>query len=83
MSYTELTCKEVRCRKQHLCSWCGNVILKGEQAQYRSGIFQGDFGAGYEHPECYEAMMSIPSKDFPHDEGWMPGDYLRGSTEWA
>jgi hypothetical protein len=32
------------------------------------------------HPECYEAMMSLDPGDL--QEGWMPGDFERGQTEW-
>ncbi len=81
MSCEGLTSKEVKCRKPHQCSWCGATIEKGETAQYRAYIFHGDFTWGWEHPECYEAMLTLPN-DVALD-GWMAGDFMRGSVEYA
>ena len=82
MSYHELKRKEVRCRKRHQCAWCGEMIFENEMAIYRSYIFNGDFVNSWEHPECYTAMQSLPNSEIAED-GWLPGDYLRGSIEWA
>ena len=77
----ELKNKEVICAKMHVCGWCGEWIDIGEKAQYRVYKWEGDFVDGHEHPECYQAMLTLDYRDA--QEGWMPGDYKRGSTEWA
>lgn len=78
-SYTTLADEWVTTRKVHQCDWCGELIEKGTKARRRVGIFEGDFCEGRQHPECYAAM-----EDAPHDvvcEGWMAGDFPRGSNE--
>jgi len=55
---TELTNKQVVCRKPHRCTWCGEWIEKKKPAQYRSGVHEGDFHSDYFHPECYSAMCN-------------------------
>lgn len=79
--YYEFKNKVVVCRKDHQCSWCGEMILTGEEAQNRRYIWEAQFVLSWEHPECYEAMTTLGWRDA--QDGWMPGDYKRGSTEWA
>lgn len=76
---TSLKDKEVTTRKRHRCEWCGELIESGERAQYRVYIFEG-FTTGYMHLECREAMDDYPDKRDLAD-GWMEGDFKRGSTE--
>lgn len=47
--------KEVKCRKRHVCIWCGEDINMGDKAMYFSGIYEGDFQSHYMHPECDSA----------------------------
>jgi hypothetical protein len=75
----ELTNKTVTCRKSHLCEWCGEVIEKGDQAQYRSGVHEGDFFSGHQHIECYEAMTNSDYDDFDYG-GFDPMCQKRGKT---
>lgn len=42
MGATELSSKDLTCRKAHRCTWCGEQMDKGEKAHYRSGLM--DFG---------------------------------------
>ena len=79
MSYTQLSSKEVTGRKQHFCSWCGESILIGEIHQTRAGIFEGEFQHSREHLECLKAMGQVDHEEML--EGYMPGEFLRGSTE--
>jgi hypothetical protein len=78
MSYTILTHKDVKARKEHECSWCGEKILVGEVHQYRSYIFDRDFHSDREHNECTKAMDTINWTD---DEGYEPYTFKRGTTE--
>ena len=46
--------KEVACRKDHYCIWCGEIISKGETARHYKGVFEGDLQDWHMHPECYK-----------------------------
>lgn len=72
---TQLTLKTVKTRKAHRCTWCGEQINVGASAQYRTGVWDGDFFSEYYHPECYDAMAR--SDDL---EEFDPMDQLRGKT---
>lgn len=65
-------------RKVHMCEWCSNPIPKGEKAEYRAYIFEGDFNSSYQHPECFEAMENSDPSVLAL--GWIPGDYHRGEA---
>lgn len=67
----ELTNKIVKCRKKHCCEWCDEIIIIGEKARYRSGVWHGDFFGGHQHLECYTAMCK-------YDE-WWDGEFTRGN----
>lgn len=75
----ELTNKTVTCRKAHRCEWCGEDIAKGDRAQYRSGVHEGEMYHGHQHPECYSAMMRSEYDDFD-DGGFNPMEQKRGKT---
>ena len=75
---TELTNKTVTCRKNHKCDWCGQSIEKGEKAQYRSGVFYGDFYSGHLHLECHSALCR--SAELGVDDCYMPYEQKRGLT---
>lgn len=74
---TVLTDKRVTCRQQHLCSWCGELIQKGEKAHYQTGIFDGEFYSSRTHIECEEAIRRSPEI---FDDGYDPYDQKRGMT---
>ena len=75
------TDKQVKVRKSHRCVWCGEDIPNKSNAQYRSYIFDGVFQFDWMHPECYSAMMNDWDEGF--DEGFLPGEFERGSAENA
>ena len=75
---TELTEKAVRVRKEHKCAWCGEWIGIGDEAIYRTYIFEGDFSADYMHPECYEAVKTYPDG---LEDGFDFGMFKRGTWE--
>lgn len=79
--YHEFVNKEVTCRKSHSCGWCAERVDVGERARYREYLFDGQWVHDHMHMECYNAMMDTPMIEL--QDGWMPGDYLRGLTEWA
>ena len=71
--------KEVSARKPHVCEWCGEKIDIGERTQYRVYVFQGDFVTGYQHTECYEAMLGADYRDL--EDGFEFGFFKRGKYE--
>lgn len=74
---SEFKNKEVKCRKKHNCSWCGEIIEIGEKAQHRVGKYYGDFYSDYFHPECNEAILK--SELLP-DEEYQAYEQQRGKT---
>jgi hypothetical protein len=77
MGTTELTTKEVKCRKSHQCTWCGEIIEAGKTAHYRSGLHEGYFFSEHWHLECWAAMMN---SDIGYDDEFYPMDQQRGKT---
>jgi len=71
--FTDIKVK--KSRKKHRCDWCGEVINKGEKAQYMAGVYGGDFFCGYQHPECDRAMKN---SDFECGDGFYRGEQVRG-----
>ena len=78
MSDVELTNKTVKCRKDHQCEWCGEIINAGDTARYRTGRFEDNFFSGYQHPECYTAMGLSDFDEW--DGGFTPMSQMRGKT---
>ncbi len=75
MSVTMLQCKEVNQRKEHRCEWCAEMIT--EKAVYRAYVMDGDFVTGYQHIECFDAMVQTDIDD----DGFSEGFFQRGSSE--
>ncbi len=73
----ELTNKIVKCRKSHPCDWCGEGIKTGEEAHYRTGVYDGDFYHGYLHDECHTALLD---SDFGYDDEYTLRGQQRGKT---
>jgi hypothetical protein len=81
--YRELRDSIVICRQPHECGWCAEKIDKGERAHFRSYVWSGRPGeivSDWMHPECWNAMIE---QEYDPEDGWMPGDYRRGSNEPA
>ena len=60
--------KDVKTRKNHICDMCGGPIPAHWKAHYYSGVYEGDFGAGWIHPQCWDVF---------HESGeteWSCGD---------
>lgn len=67
-------------RKPCRCSWCGEMIEKGEPAESWVHVDVRDFGAVTVHPECAEVI-----EEYAIDEGgeftWTCGDGERPARE--
>lgn len=79
MSITSLRSKEVVTRKQYQCEWCGEAIEKGDFAESRTYVYDGEMISSHQHPECYLAMQTV--ENWKLEDGWSPGDFVRGSGE--
>ena len=75
--YERIQDKEVKTNKAHFCEWCAGYLSKGSYARYRAYRFNGEFQYGWMHDDCARAMDECID-DYP--EGWVPGDFERGST---
>ena len=42
----------IRIRKPRRCSWCGEMMRKGEEAETYPFIFEGEIDHVTAHPEC-------------------------------
>lgn len=49
--------KIVKCRKEHKCSACENIISKGEKALYESGFMDGEPVSSYTCLNCIEKWL--------------------------
>ncbi|MBA7546012.1 hypothetical protein ES705_38394 [subsurface metagenome] len=78
MSIDMLLEKQVKCRKDHLCIWCGETIKAGEIVPFRKYIFEGMIQRDYYHPECNEVMLAL---DW-YDEGFDAYIFKRGTEEF-
>ncbi len=65
--------KRVLTRKDHKCSWCGELIPKGTSVRFLSGIFDDSFFSSRMHDECDAACSRSEVED-----GYAPYDNQRG-----
>lgn len=63
-------------RRTHTCSWCGELIAKGENYHRYVGIHEGVFQSHGMHPECRDAARTLNS-----DDGFDAYSYQRGKVE--
>jgi hypothetical protein len=70
-----------RTRRFHTCNWCGQKIIPHNKAFYFAGKWEGDFGSGYMHMECYHAFSFCNQQGDFQDDGYDPGSYGRGRTD--
>ncbi len=75
--YISLRNETVITKKPHQCAWCGEQIDKGNIAEYRVYIYDGDFGHDWTHPECTGALREM---DLGEDFTFSPGEFTRGKT---
>lgn len=80
MSGEKLSEGEVTTRKRHGCVWCGQIIPKGDSAMRHAYVGEDGPQSDYYHLECWVAMNAYPDPEELCD-GFMPGDFKRGSTD--
>ena len=80
MSVTELRLSDVVVPKQHICVWCGEPVLEGDDAVYRVTVFDGEFSADYFHPECMRGLEHTDWSEWGPDDGFMPHQQGRGDA---
>lgn len=78
MSYTEMRSGTPVARKNYPCEWCAETIEKGTKHFQRVYRWEGEFNNGRMHTECEQAMSRVPRQLL--EDGWIPGDYARGSS---
>ena len=78
----ELSCVIVKkVRKNHVCEWCGEDIVKGESAQCRVYKDDAELISAYDHLECLKALEQASYDSLLVDDGFYIGEFKRGSTE--
>ncbi len=80
MSFTQLQDSQPKARKDHKCSWCGELIHKGTIYNYSTGIFDGHFYTSHTHDECLKAMHRSRNEKSLDDDGFTPYEQLRGKS---
>lgn len=43
----------VKCKKEHICSWCSHPVPVGSSCVYFAGMLQGVFFHSYDHVDCF------------------------------
>ncbi len=72
--------KTVTTRKRHHCCWCDEWIDTGLRIYTQTCTDEDQIYTVYFHPECLAVAKEVPLDET--EEGWMPGDYTRGGTEY-
>ena len=60
--------KIVKCRKDHKCSACQNIIKKGDKALYESGFMEGTPLSSYTCLKCIEDWLEESGQVDMEDE---------------
>ena len=63
-----------KARKPHRCSWCDEMIKKGELHEAWTMFDDGRADTVRVHIECGEAIQDV------YDDEWEPGGHSRGCT---
>jgi hypothetical protein len=66
-------------KKPHRCTWCGELIKKGEPYEKQVGTHDGDFYTNKIHPECVEGMNDVDWRDYDYE--FEPCSHLRGTSK--
>lgn len=78
MGYDFQCVREIKnARRQRRCFWCGEFL--GHHRFRRVGVWEGDFGTDYWHPECHEAMRKT---DEDLSESIEPHSHIRGKPDY-
>lgn len=68
----------LKAKRNHICIWCGEVILRKNLHLYRVYRFQGNFMTDRLHEECSIALATHPQSLDLIDDGFEPGSFRRG-----
>jgi len=75
--------RTIKARKRHVCAQCCKFINVGEDYDYSVGVYEGDFYANHEHPDCRALWIKIwdvrglgngDTQDFLIDDGDLSED---------
>lgn len=77
MSAITLTAKRRKARKAHSCEWCATAIEVGEEHEYWSGVYDGEFSQQRMHLDCFIAaqksqddyLQEYCGETWPHPRG--------------
>jgi hypothetical protein len=73
--------RELKTKQQRDCEWCPEAIEAKSMCRYRVYVNEDeDFIVGYQHPECYAAMLAAP---YYVADSWECGSFKRGTDEEA
>lgn len=78
--YQNLTHVTRKARKGHKCDWCGEIIQKGEQYEYQTYLWDGDFYDWKSHEACSRVVSAIWDYCDP-DEGLDSDEFYEYGTE--
>jgi hypothetical protein len=59
MSVDTISSEERKARKEHRCTWCGQMILIGEKYRHERVRVDGDMNTNDMHLECDEALAEL------------------------
>jgi hypothetical protein len=79
MGYVLLSESCPKARKDYMCIWCGQKIIKGDVYYRRSGAWEGSVATDQWHPECNQA--SVESARINHDDEFDRYENERPSKE--
>ena len=74
------TSKTTGQKVRHVCDWCGGRIEIAAPAVSFACMWEGDFGNGYFHPECFHASQKAP-EDYPGEGIEFTRCYGRGRMD--
>lgn len=81
MGHWELSTTHPRARKEYHCDWCNELINIQEKHLKRVYVYDGELRSDRMHLECERAMDKVPRGTI--SEGWLAGEFKRGSSEAA
>ncbi|QVK19680.1 hypothetical protein KHQ81_15650 (plasmid) [Mycoplasmatota bacterium] len=70
-----LKIKNVKARKEHICSWCGGVINKGEFYENSTVVNDGSFYIWKAHLKCNELTHKLDMWDCDDGDGLTSDDF--------
>lgn len=53
-----------RARKEHRCTYCGEMIPVGEVYVYQTGVYEESWYTSKMHDECFDAMTETGEEEY-------------------